>query len=313
MRKCRFDRLLILVLFACLTSIFLPDIAFGQATLNGVKINDSFDLVLAAIGSPQSVGPSLASIAEVNNILRPPPVSTGFTGMDIPGMPPVGSATPIAPPNMPPTMAPPSSPWGTEPTTPVDPTADLVAKGRSNYICWMYTGNIKDKPDPKSGWATYVLFNRGLGRSGRFNAGKVASVTVWLYDLSASGIPAAATTYNGIGLGAKMSAVTDRFGFPNPMIKIGNTFALSYSGVTYSVDATTRKVIGICLFDKLLTLVPNFTSLLEELPNIDTPGGMPGMPGMPGGPGMPGTLPGMPNGMPASGYPGGMPPPPGRM
>lgn len=308
MRNCRIDRLLILLLFACIAGIFQPDIAFGQATLSGVRINDSFDLVLAAKGSPHSVGPTLASVAEVNNILRPPPVSTGFTGMGGTGMPPTGGAQPIMPP-IGPGMMPPGP--GEYPAQPVDPTADLVAKGRSDYICWMYSGNNKEKPDPKSGWASYVLFNRGLGRAGRFNAGKVVAVAVWLFDQSASDVPAANTTYNGIALGAKMSSVTDRFGFPNPMIKIGNTFALSYSGVTYSVDASTRKVIGICLFDKLLTIVPNFTSLVEELPNIDGPGGTPGMPGMPGMP--PGGLPGIPGGMPASGYPGGMPPPMGRL
>lgn len=302
MRNCRIDRLLTLALLVCLAGIFQSGIAYGQASLSGVSINSSFDLVLAAKGAPHSVGPTLASIAEVNNILRPPPVSTGFSGMgDTGGMPSGGAAQPIGPPIGPGMMP----PGGMNPGVPVDPTADLVAKGRSDYICWMYTGNNKDKPDPQSGWATYVLLQRGLGRAGRFNAGKVAAVAVWLYDQSVSDIPAANTTYNGIGLGAKMSAVTDRFGFPNPMIKIGNTFALSYSGVTYSVDASTRRVIGICLFDKLLTIVPNFTSLIEELPTIDSPGGMPGMP--------PGGLPGMPGGMPASGYPGGMPPPMGRM
>ena len=308
MRNCCTDRVIMFAVLACLVGFTQMVFAFGQPTLSGIKLNDTFDVVLGVKGSPHSIGPTLESVADVNNILRPPPVTTMPMMTDYampPAMTPPGGMPPPGPGVNPPF----GGAWPTPGMDqPVDPTADLKPKGRSEYVIWMYEGNNPNRPDPKSGWATYVVMNRGLGRTGRFNAGRVVAVAIWLYDQTATNLPAAPTTYNGIKLGSRMSEVTDRFGFPNPMIKIGNTFALNYSGVTYSVDAATRKVIGICLFDRLLTIVPNFTTLVEELPPTDMPGeGIPGMPGYPGMPGFPGGMP-----PPNAGMPNIPPPLPGR-
>lgn len=218
-------------------------------------------------------------------------------GMTIPGMgggnPNIGAPNMNMPANMPKMGMPPMGM-----TSPNSPDANKVPKGQFDYIVWMYQGNTKGDPDKNATYNTYVIFDK--------KSGSVIEVIVWV---TKPGQFARIQTPGKIGLGASFTAIRENLGNPTPLERIGDFLVCPYpkSQVTYSVDSTTKKVVGIAIGAKALTAIQ-----LEKPATANPMGNMgPGM-GMPGAPA--GAFPGMPAGMP-SGMPGGMPtmrPPTGR-
>ncbi|HEX2948063.1 MAG TPA: hypothetical protein VHV83_00585 [Armatimonadota bacterium] len=259
-----------------------------QVSLNGVNLNAKYNEVLSAKGMPHYIGPSLESADDITNILIPPPLpTTASAGGDTGLMPAMGADPGLAG-------------GGFAPGVPVAPTvgtggsttADQKPKGQFDYVIWMYEGNSKNGPDKKDGFTTYVFFDK--------KNGTVIEVVTWLNDLKRS-IDVKAP--NSIALGSSLSKILSTFGYPKPFAKIGANFVCPYPDkqVTFSIDAATKKVIGIAVGRKPLTgisVAPTITST-PDAPPATAPGAAPGAFGAPqqGPPLPPGALP-APNGQP---------------
>ena len=221
----------------------------ANVALNGIEIGKDFNSVLDHMArTPDLVGPSLASIEEVNNILNPPPAATASAGMGMPGMPGVSQPPTVFPTTGPPMMG---DPGMGAPAAPVE----LIPKGRSDYVFWAYHQVGKNGYT----WTMYIMFDRGLTDSSK--AGQVVGVVLWLTskpqnkDTTHLSTPDAGAD---IQLGSNMTKLIGAYGYPNPMVKIGANYFLAYPDrqIAYTVNTTTHKVIGIEIGEKLLTLVP---------------------------------------------------------
>jgi len=252
--------------------------------LNDVKLGMTFKEVLAAkFKPPDMVGPALASVEEVNNILNPPPASTTGAGMSIPGMP-MGMTPPVASPM--PSPSPMSPPFGI--TGPGATAPDLVPKGRSDYIVWVYN---EESGITKMQYTTYVIFNRGLATDA--DAGKVQGVVLWLKSqVRKSDKSNLSTPVPELQLGSNMTDLITKYNYPRPLAKIDANFFLAYPDqqIAYTVSSTTHKVIGIAIGGKMLTVVTRTSSTTPAA----TTGTTPATPSSTMPPsGMPGSLPGM--------------------
>lgn len=224
--------------------------------LNGVGLNWTFDQVFAVRGAPHFIGPSVDDVTDINNILNPPPLPSSASDMSMmTGAAPMMPGMPAYPAGMMPGMP------GADPSmASMGPTEiPKTPKGRSDCIVWMYEGNDKMAPKADAGWYTYVIFNR--------KSGTVESVIVWSADpTKPAGIP---KLKDGITLGSKLSDLLAIYEYPDSFFKVGACFVCPYGGqqLSFSISVKTRKILGIAMGKKQLTVIPG--------QKVQT-GGMPG-------------------------------------
>lgn len=268
-------------------------------TLNHVKLGMTFKEVLAATFKPPDlIGPTLSSVDEVNNILNPPPASSTGAGVGMPGMPgapgmpgmPGVMTPPVSSPMPSPSPMPPSGMPGPFTSGPsgTSSTPDLVPKGRSDYVIWVY----KDHSGiTKMQYVTYVVFNRGLATDA--DAGKVVGVVLWqISQVRKSDKSNLDTPVPELQLGSNMTELIAKYNYPKPLAKIDANFFLAYPDqqIAYTVSATSHKVIGIAIGAKMLTVVSRTSTTTPAattgatpattttpIPPTGLPGPMPGM------------------------------------
>lgn len=246
-----------------------------ETKLNGVKLGWSFSDVLTACGMPHGIGPAVGSVEEIWNLIDPPEnlsvVADDLSSMSAPGLPQASS-----------------------------PRLSMYAgmKNRAYYLrprhsVWMYVGDsianklLREKPDPNSEWATYVIFNE---------QGKVVGVVV-MQDHPDVRVPAAIRTTSGVSFNSTLLDVSRLYTWPDPLIQYEGFFFCHYpeQNIAFTIDVNTRRVTTIAIgMPVTVSLVEKRSTVREKIKPVSqpaTPGGMPGSfpPGMMAPPG--GVLP----------------------
>lgn len=286
-RACRWQRFLLLL---GLLAVLAP--GWAQTTklptemvLNGVTINSTYIEVLARLGLPHWIGPSVSGIAGITGVLQPPGPKT-----ETPATRPAftNQGQPMAPRMAP--MNPGMLPTGAEGlNTPAMQPEKVVGP----FMVWRYDGAGK-KPDPTAAYSTYVFFD---------DKGVVQAVVVNLNKREARpGI----WTESKVGFGtALLDIVQMGYNWPEPLTRVGDLYFCSYpnNNVTFSVEATGRKVVcigvGIPIAVTQVKLSSGGTGKANPSagPQITLPGGIPGSGGLPGFGGMVPGMRGMPPGL----------------
>lgn len=265
----------ILVVFLATAAMALPP---RETKLNSITLGSSYADVLAKCGMPHGVGPAVASVEEIWNLLDPPErvseVAQELQSVAAPGLPNPGAAR-------------------------ISLYSGMKTRAyqlRPQHCVWMYVGDSiasnkwRDMPDPRAQWATYVIFNE---------QGRVVGVVV-MTDSAKIQVPKHIRTSSNITIGSTLIDVAQVYTWPDPLIQYEGYFFCSYpdQNVTFTIDVNTRQVTTMAIgLPVTATLVGDkrstATEILAEEKKKKT-NTIPGMPGIPGGFGLPPGAPGMP-------------------
>lgn len=237
----------VLATLVSLVAGLLPAYA-AEDSLNGFTLNTTFREVLGDNNQcmPHFIGPTLENVTDVTNILKIPPLPLSFFTMgssSMPGGPGMAGGPMGAPMGAP--MGGPAMP-GVVPFAGGGTGKEMVLKGRTDFIVWMYAGEPNGEPNLDAGYFTYVVFDK---------EGQVIEVIVWLTDTTRTRMPSVSPPRQNIPLGSGMADLINSYGYPQNLARIGSQIVFSYPSVTYSLDAGTKKVIGIAIGSMPLTAI----------------------------------------------------------